>query len=801
MHNPGSFRLWWKFLHLHRGEFSVFSVSSMRKLYAHALQALSAARNQFHHKAEADRMVGPVDCHEVEAEKRLVSMFVDLCSFEWQAGYCELAIGLFQAQIEFNLFAPPIKLSEGKKQRLFQDFWESGAPRIGEDGAAGWAGWLKKEEEDIQRAMTRKRSDDKEDAEEEAGGWTGWSTPLTRIIGNIGNQQHSLPEEQQDVHDDIVKMDEEELAHGDEESVEGEDENVLLERLGLSLDPGKEVEVKDSMIWKRWSEEESRRDHEQWFPIRTKHEKVEDEEELERAILFEDVREDLLTLTTKEARFDLICQFIGFCIGPLPLWCSSNDISWKGKIESLDELSGPLLGELENACLSMGNPLRSDGNNVLKQLVGGVDWLDEVGRANFLRNALLQCRPLFPQNGLLQEILLKAEGYAVAKLDNAKSRSIASLFLAKKLLKTHRQDILLWGAFARIEAAGGNLEAARRVFDTTLTSLSALPKDIQEIGPILYLTYAEAELFHPCNSATTISAFSQQKVLHILCCLGNGGQFTPMPANTAVPGIQLLKARRGFKDQLQNLRRRCIRKDLDEKSTALIACAALFEQVYDGWEAAASVFEEGLRMSLPGKQRHSLHIELLYLRYVAMLEQHKQSIRPAHVQHIVSQGLAQYPNNPQLFSAYIRCCSCSNSTANIHRLFDEIASKNPSAIVWLFAILWELRRLGTGPRIHRLFERALEDKETHQSVVLWRCYVAYELQVAKDPDAARRVFFRAVHSCPWSKILWLDGFQKMGSLLSARELTELQDIMREKELRLRTDVYEILLEEEAEGMS
>lgn len=48
-----------------------------------------------------------------------------------------------------------------------------------------------------------------------------------------------------------------------------------------------------------------------------------------------------------------------------------------------------------------------------------------------------------------------------------------------------------------------------------------------------------------------------------------------------------------------------------------------------------------------------------------------------------------------------------------------------------------------------------------------------------------------------SKLLWLDGFKKMSTLLSAKELSDFQDIMREKELRLRTDVYEILLEDEA----
>lgn len=46
-----------------------------------------------------------------------------------------------------------------------------------------------------------------------------------------------------------------------------------------------------------------------------------------------------------------------------------------------------------------------------------------------------------------------------------------------------------------------------------------------------------------------------------------------------------------------------------------------------------------------------------------------------------------------------------------------------------------------------------------------------------------------------SKALWADGFRKLGLILSAKEQSEFVDIMREKELRIRTDVYEILLED------
>lgn len=50
-----------------------------------------------------------------------------------------------------------------------------------------------------------------------------------------------------------------------------------------------------------------------------------------------------------------------------------------------------------------------------------------------------------------------------------------------------------------------------------------------------------------------------------------------------------------------------------------------------------------------------------------------------------------------------------------------------------------------------------------------------------------------------SKRLWLDGFIKLSSFLTAKELSDLQEVMRDKELNLRTDIYEILLQDDVES--
>jgi hypothetical protein len=44
------------------------------------------------------------------------------------------------------------------------------------------------------------------------------------------------------------------------------------------------------------------------------------------------------------------------------------------------------------------------------------------------------------------------------------------------------QDIALWAAYAVVEAAAGNIDTARKVLDTTLTSLPSLPSVCEQIS-------------------------------------------------------------------------------------------------------------------------------------------------------------------------------------------------------------------------------------------------------------------------------------------------------------------------------
>ncbi|RWW21680.1 hypothetical protein GW17_00014162 [Ensete ventricosum] len=200
------------------------------------------------------------DSSLVQLELGLVDIFVSYCRFEWQAGYQELATGLFQAELEYNLFCPSLTLSSHSKLRLFDHFWKSGVARVGEDGALGWSSWLEKDEQNRQNTTSEDST-----AETEVGGWSGWfelsskknvpsKDPEVSVEPPIDNEKTEQNLESKE------NLDTEEIPPGD-------DIEALLKKLGIDIDSEPNSEVKDTDTWNKWSKEELLRESEQWMPV------------------------------------------------------------------------------------------------------------------------------------------------------------------------------------------------------------------------------------------------------------------------------------------------------------------------------------------------------------------------------------------------------------------------------------------------------------------------------------------------------------------------------------------------------
>ena len=64
-----------------------------------------------------------------------------------------------------------------------------------------------------------------------------------------------------------------------------------------------------------------------------------------------------------------------------------------------------------------------------------------------------------------------------------------------------------------------------------------------------------------------------------------------------------------------------------------------------------------------------------------------------------------------------------------------------------------------------MFERMLVSREARRCALLWRCYLAAELHFGR-PQAARRVFLRAIHECPGSQVRGCDARRPRAGRLS-----------------------------------
>uniref|UniRef100_A0A803MRW7 Uncharacterized protein n=1 Tax=Chenopodium quinoa TaxID=63459 RepID=A0A803MRW7_CHEQI len=589
MQHSGSCKLWREFLRAVQGDFSTFKVSEIRKMYAYAIQALYAtSRNRKKHRqvcSIAD--LSSSETVDTDLELGIVDIFLSLCRFEWQAGYHELATALLQAEIEYSLFYPPLQLTEQSKKRLFEHFWTSNGARVGEDGALGWCTWLENEEETRQKLL--RETSAKEDKQ---AGWSGWFVPPSKAKENSPNLE--------DVNTDMA-VEEVEEPKDDMDANQEEDDTSLLRMLGIDVDTEANREVHDIKTWVRWSQEELSRDHDQWMPIRLnsgdsncKEVIEEEQEQLSRVILFEDVSDYLFSLTSPDAQLSLVLQFIDFVGGEISHWFCTNSSYWNEKILSLETLPSSILQYLGR--VNGTKILESDPSALnMESLLNRSEAVERAEIMRFLRNAALLCLKVFPRNYKIEEAILIAEEQTAVAINSSQCSTMPSRALAKHLLKSDRQDVLLCGVYARREAAYGNIDHARRVFDMALSSISGLPLETQSIdAPLLYLWYSEMELADEFGGESE----STQRALHILSCLGSGvayASYKSRPSST-----QLLRAHQGYKERLNTIRASWAKHVIDEGSIALICSAALFKELTAGWAAGVAVISDALSMVLPG---------------------------------------------------------------------------------------------------------------------------------------------------------------------------------------------------------
>lgn len=167
---PGSPLLWRGYLQARRSLFAAFKLSRLQAAYGDAMHALARERARRLREASssaAGRAGAGTDMAPAVSEPQVLDvalcrLVLELVEAELAAGLSETAVARVQSLLEFHCFAPGAAdrpglglggfghagggggggaMAPGQRLRLFDNFWESGAPRVGDEGAAGWAAW------------------------------------------------------------------------------------------------------------------------------------------------------------------------------------------------------------------------------------------------------------------------------------------------------------------------------------------------------------------------------------------------------------------------------------------------------------------------------------------------------------------------------------------------------------------------------------------------------------------------------------------------------------------------------------
>ena len=75
---------------------------------------------------------------------------------------------------------------------------------------------------------------------------------------------------------------------------------------------------------------------------------------------------------------------------------------------------------------------------------------------------------------------------------------------------------------------------------------------------------------------------------------------------------------------------------------------------------------------------------------------------------------------------------------------------------------------------------------------VWRIYLEFELKTGRL-DRAKALLFQAVACCPWVKDFYLLAFGRLRSTFTSAQLNQWTSLMAERQIRVRTDISELLV--------
>ncbi|OGM50073.1 hypothetical protein ABOM_001375 [Aspergillus bombycis] len=417
--------------------------------------------------------------------------------------------------------------------------------------------------------------------------------------------------------------------------------------------------------------------------------------------------------------------------------------------------------------------------------------------------------------------------YAIA-VEFACDRSKAAKY-AKFLLKKRPSSLWLYNVYALIERRSGNLEAANRVWETTL-SMSQNSKTFTEekVDAVL--------LWHTCIWEM-LEAGSLDYVSYLFSSMPQSSPSLKAPVD---PNQYILNPTNLLKTQslLSDNQEASLAAEKANTFVACTDCLAILAYLFNSrdlnkaLQPYSNAFNRLATMPAQFESFRSISTELLHQARARLLYYHARTsniYKPSQIRALLTDSISLFPHNTIFLSLFAWNESrfrieervrdtIMDITTKAHNRADQILTTQVPITSHLFSIFTELNRpmyAGSTPHsVRAAFEKAIGDKDPSTSahhntistarsnLTLWKLYILFELS-QHDINRAKDVFYRGMRVCPWSKELIMLAFSHLradivrelhpsasrkGDGMNFFELRSVYNVLIEKELRVHVDI-------------
>ncbi|KAH8925517.1 DUF1740-domain-containing protein [Atractiella rhizophila] len=414
-------------------------------------------------------------------------------------------------------------------------------------------------------------------------------------------------------------------------------------------------------------------------------------------------------------------------------------------------------------------PMQLD-NLFISLTTTGPSWFSFLDK-NYLSDiSIAFVRNVFEQLELLKQdffITISHLSFEAA-LDSKKS-----IKLAKQILKSDRDNLLLWDCYARMERQRGKVQDARNVYATAI-SLKRSDGDI----PLLFRSWAEME-WELGNDAVGFEVLLAQTG-----CSQHQGDISNVHqhAGKSKPSsVSILQARQRFTDLLTATYISDQDMSLRRNRTNICISRALFLYL---WRKSPEEVEDEIEQHIqrlraledPATGVEEEEVSVWYAKFMWYLEKEKTGFDRSQVRSFLEKAIDRWPNNTIFLTLFLRNEVRSSYHNRFPKLLESKVLNKEKVNVqgWLFAIYAEMHMR---PQSYSPDSDWVEPRFVHRA----------------DPRRVKEAINVAIQNCPWCKDLYLYPFSpELRHIFDSSERIRFYDNMLHKKIRIRTEIEDLI---------